>query len=313
VTVITPMRPEGSLAAERGSVYPIVIQRVDGFITAHTASFDAVTAALPTEALHPVRLPNGRAVIAIALYEKRAATAGSGASTLVLPPYAELPITVVVTRKPMSLATALLALAGPGSSKLGGFALQFPLTSRAWRDAARSALGSPAFVADFDLDVSGPEWALRVSEDARDIVTVRVRPGGGLRRIDDIQATFGVLDRKLMAAMVETEFVAQRRRGGATLLLGAEHPVADALRRLDVSPRALTTIVWHGGRVNLVAPEPVRDARPYPCHPGLDVPFGRYTVRYPGTPPIDQYAAGDLCREPVAIDTMRAAPCLMRR
>lgn len=275
-------------------MYPIVIQRIDGLLTAHTASFEAVAADLPTEALHPVRLPNGRALIAVTFYQKRAPTAGSGASTIVMPPYAELPISAVVTRRPMSRAAAMLALVGPRSSDLGGFALQFPLTSRFWRDAARSALGSPMFVADFDLDVSGSEWRLRVSENDQDIVTVRVRPGGSLRRIHDAHAAFGVLDRKLIAARLETEFVARRRRDGATLELGADHPVADALRRLDVSPRAFMTFVYHDGRATLLAPEPVGDAGPYPCHPGLDVPFGRYTVRYPETPPIDQYAASDM-------------------
>ena len=91
MTAITLPRPEDLPAAERHPKwYPIVIQRVDGFLAAHTASFEAVAAALPTEALHPVRLPIGRALIAVALYQKRAATAGPGASTLVMPPYAEL-------------------------------------------------------------------------------------------------------------------------------------------------------------------------------------------------------------------------------
>jgi len=303
VTTLTIPRPDDPAAERHPEWYPIEIRRVDGFLAAHTASFEAVAAALPTEALHPVRLPNGRALIAVALYQKRAASAGSGASTNVMPPYAELPITAVVTRRPMSRAAAMLTLAGPRSSELSGFALQFPVTSRSWRDAIRGALGVPAFVADFDLDASASEWRLRVSEDERDIVTVRVRPGGGLRRSHDVQATFGVLDRRLMTSRFETEFVARRRRGGATLELGADHPVADALRRLDVSPRAFMTYVYHDGRVTLLAPEPVGDARPYPCHPGLDVPFGRYTVRYPGTPPIDQYAAGDLRRDPMVFDT----------
>ncbi len=99
-----------------------------------------------------------------------------------------------------------------------------------------------------------------------------------------------------IAAGLETEFVAGRRRHGATLELEADHPVADALRRFDMSPRAFMTLVYYGGRATLLAPAPVGDARPYPCHPGLEVPFGRYTVRYPGTRPIDQYAPGDLRR-----------------
>jgi hypothetical protein len=68
VTTITLPRPEDSLAAECRSVHPIVIQRVDGLMTAHMASFDAVRAALPTRALHPVGLLNWRALISVALY-----------------------------------------------------------------------------------------------------------------------------------------------------------------------------------------------------------------------------------------------------
>jgi hypothetical protein len=308
VTATTVLRPDDPPAAERDSRYPIVIQRVDGFVTAHTASFDAVAAALPTEALHPVRLPNGRALIAIAFYQKRAATAGSGASTLVMPPYADLTITAVVTQRPMSRVAAMLALAGLRGSGLGGFALQFPVTSRAWRDAARSTLGSPMFVADFDLDVGGSEWRLRVSENDQDIVTVLVRPGGGFRRIHDVQTVFGVVDRTLMAVEIESDFVAMRRRDGATLELGTHHPVAGALCRLDVSPRAFMTIVYHDGRLTLPAPVAIGTARPYPCHPGLDAPFGRYTVSYPGTPPIDQYAAGDLRRSPMGFDETEDGP-----
>ena len=63
----------------------------------------------------------------------------------------------------------------------------------------------------------------------------------------------------------------------------------------------------HDGRATLLAPEPVGDAHAYLCHPGLDVPFGRYTVRYPGTAPIDQYAAGDLRRDPMAFDTLEGS------
>ena len=167
--------------------------------------------------------------------------------------------------------------------------------------STRTALRGPTALRHADRD----GWQ-EADHDA-DIVTVRVRPGGGLRRSHDVHATFGALDRRLMAARIETEFVARRRRGGATLEVGSDHPVADALRRLDVSPRAFMTYVWHDGRATLMAPEPVGDARPYPCHPGLDVPLGRYTVRYLGTPPIDQYAAGDLRRDPMAFDTVEGS------
>lgn len=60
------------------NLYPLVIHRVDGFMAAHSCAFDALAAALPTDELHPLRLPNGRAILVFALFQKRAPTGVPG-------------------------------------------------------------------------------------------------------------------------------------------------------------------------------------------------------------------------------------------
>jgi hypothetical protein len=92
--------------------FPLVVHDLDGFQSYHPASFQAVRALLPSEALHPLRLPDGRALLAFVVTRKRTVTAGSGPSSVALPAYADLVISAMVTRQPLSRVGSLLALAG---------------------------------------------------------------------------------------------------------------------------------------------------------------------------------------------------------
>jgi hypothetical protein len=274
--------------------YPLVIHRLDGFMAAHSCSFDALAAALPTDELHPLRLPNGRAILVFALFQKRAPTGGTGAETRALPPYAELSVGAMVSPRRLSRAAAMRALAGIGRPpQVGQFPLHMPLTDRSWRDGGRAAMGLPMFVADFDLDLGSREWTLRVSEAGDEIATIAVTPGGLLMTRRDAQHMYGTADGRLWAAPGRTSLVVQYRQGGTTLSLGGGHEVASELRRLQVMPHAFATYVLRSGRAVIGAPVPIGAARERRVHAGLDVPLGRYTVRYPGMKPIDQHARPD--------------------
>jgi hypothetical protein len=78
--------------------------------------------------------------------------------------------------------------------------------------------------------------------------------------------------------------------GGAELVLG-EHPVADALRRIGLSPVPLAAFRAVEHRSTLPAGRPLgdADAAPAAVHPGRDAEFGRFTVTHPGTAPLSQY------------------------
>jgi hypothetical protein len=69
-----------------------------------------------------------------------------------------------------------------------------------------------------------------------------------------------------------------------------EHPVADELRSLGVSERPFASYVYLAADLVLPAPEDIGPARPYDGHRGTDRELGRFTISYPGTGPLDQYA-----------------------
>lgn len=277
--------------------YPVVIHRVDGCMSIHGASFEAVRAMLPSPELHPLRLPNGRAMMGVALAQKRAATATTATGSAPMPPYAEVMVTAIVTRRPLSRAAAAVVLGGTvlglAPVRLGGIPLAFPMTSAYWAAAVRSSMGLPAFVADFELDLAGDPWRISVSEDGRTILSLTLRTGGRLGVDRMTQATYGVSDGRLTAAMMDTVFVRRRRLNGAAALeIGSGHSVAERLRELELSPIGMGSWTNLDGRAVLHAPVtlPV-PASPLPCHPGRDVPLGQYRVRYPGTDWMDWYAA----------------------
>jgi hypothetical protein len=285
------------MGSATSNAYPIVIHRIDGCMSVHAASFKAIRAALPSPALNPLRLPDGRAMVAISLYEKRAATATTPSGTVSMPPYAELPVTAIVTRRPLSRTLGAIALGGSilGASpvRLGGVGLTWPMTSAAWAEAGRASMGLPMFVADFEIDVGEHEWQVTVSEDSRLIARLTLRAGGALGVDRMMQSTYGAIDGRLASARIDSEFVRRRRlRGGATLELGADHPVASRLRELELSPIGIGSWTYLGGRAVLHAPAALAaPASPVPGHPGRDVPLGKYLVRQPGTGWMDWYGA----------------------
>ena len=197
----------------------------------------------------------------------------------------------MVTREPLSRIGSSLALAGLGRRQIGAFVLHVPLTSRTLRDAGRTMLGMPMFVADLDFEESEEGWRLRVSEDGVAIVSLHVRQVGRARVHRETVDLYGVLDGRLLAAPTEVDYLEQRRFGGGRLELGDDHPVAAELRRMKVSPKALLTLVERSGRLTMHAPTAVAEvAEARVFHPGLDGDRGRWTIRYPGTQAFDQYS-----------------------
>lgn len=269
--------------------FPVVIHRLDGFQALHTASLEAVRALLPSTSLHPVQAPNGRAMIAVGAFQKREATAGVGDAAFPMPPYAEVMVSALVAQHPLTRATSLLAAAGLGRSALGAFVLHLPLTSRAWCDAGRMT-GVPMFVADLAFDFARPDGlrTVRVSENGVEVLALGTRLGGLLRTSHAVTTALTVHEGQLLAAPMELFVVAQERPLGGVLALGYGHPVAEGLRRLDISRRALMVGTIHSGRAVLGEASPIAAARPYTGYVGAERDHGRHLVRYPGLPWIDQ-------------------------
>jgi hypothetical protein len=183
----------------------------------------------------------------------------------------------------------------PIGIRAGMFPLFVPVTHRWSRDGGR-AMGIPKFVADLDFEEQADARAVRVFEGGRFILRLQVPSRGRVRILRQPMLTYASLDGRLLEA--ETPVLAHGRMRlagrGAELELG-DHPVADRLRGLGISSEAVGTLNWVAGRLILPTATPVGAARPYEGYLGTDRWFGRYTVQYPGTAPIDQY--GYLTRE----------------
>lgn len=284
---------ESTEPIDRGAAFggtPVVFHRSDSFQTFHAASFEAVSAALPTERLHPVRLPNDRAVVHIAAFQHAVVTA-HGVDGLAALPYGEVMVSALVTRRP---APPLVPLFAPGWTGLaaGGFVLHLPVTTRVARDAGRIAWGYPKFVADMEFDDSVEARRVHLAEGDHTILSLLVRPSGRPTVRNGSLTLYSVLADELVELSMPTHLVQQMRwgRSAGHLELG-DHEVADELRGLSIEPQPFFAIQTMGQRLAMAKGRSLGTAQPYLGYVGEERDLGRYVVRYPNTAPIDQYAS----------------------
>jgi hypothetical protein len=265
---------------------PLFYHHNETFASLHRASFDAVAAALPTDDLVPYRWADGRALGMVqALRYHEVTWSGPDGTQGQMIPYGEVAVAAAATRGP---ARAVLPLLQP---RLSGFVLQLPVTSRQARDGGRGVFGFPKFLADMDFAEAPDSRQVRLSDAGRDILTLRVSTGGPVVRDRRPMVLYSAKDGQLWEAVVPVLGHVQTRVGrrAGRLELG-DHDVARRLRALEISASPLAVFNYLDHRS--ILPVPTRSggiARPYPAFPGRDDEFARYTVRYPGTPALDQY------------------------
>jgi hypothetical protein len=255
------------------------------FASVHAAAHDAVAAELPSDLIEPARWLDGRALVVVHAFRYAAVSAvTTDGSTRRLAPYGEVIVSAAVTRGPAPRALPILG-------RQRGFVLQMPVTSKEARDGGSQLWGYPKFVADMDFAEEERVRAVQVSEAGARVLTLTVRPGGRILRDRRPLVSCTSLHGQLLETLVPAAGHVQIRLGGGAghLDLG-RHPVAERLRRLDISPEPLAVYSYLHHRSALPAGVPLGPARAYAAHAGEEREFGRYTVSYPGTAPLDQYA-----------------------
>ena len=220
---------------------PITYHRSEQAISFHPVSLEAARAALPTDALHPVRLPDGRALLAVSAARYLEGTApGEDARDL---RYGEVMVAVLVTRAPSAPLVPIVRalLPGIGAPTFGAFLLYVAMTNRASRDTGR-ALGFPAFVGDLAFEDGIDERRLDLSDEGRQILQLRVASKGRITTDRRPMTMYSVLDDRLLETVCPCSGIAQQRLGpGSGRLELGDHPVADSLRELGLSPEALVS------------------------------------------------------------------------
>jgi hypothetical protein len=276
-----PMRYEFGGSA---SYLPLHYHDSDSFTAIYPADFEAVAAALPSEAITPLRWLDGRALLLIAAFRWRRITwSGPDGSSGQLEPYGEVGVAAFTCMG--RVPRVLPMLLGPASSVF----LQLPVTTREARDGGRHIFGMPKFLADMDFTESPGLRTVRVSEQGDDILTLTVHVSGRFR--SRTQPTVGHLAvngdlREYVApsfGYTQLHFDAN----GAKVELGT-HAVAQQIRDLGIADRPVA--VMNTLRTSMILPPPgqrLGPARDVPCYPGRDDDYARYTLTYPGAEPID--------------------------
>ncbi|MGY1637987.1 acetoacetate decarboxylase family protein [Geodermatophilus sp. SYSU D00742] len=276
--------PQGR-AGGRSLTLPLRYPRNACFAAVHPASYRAVAAALPGDALRPVRWADGRALLSVAAFRYPVVLTSDSPEGR-LAPYGEVAVAVVVTRGP---APPLLPLA---RRRLALFVLHLPVTTAEARDAGAALWGFPKFVADMDFTEERPVRRVTVAEGGTTVLELAVRGRGPALPDRRPAVMYTTLDGELLETVVP---MAGRMRVGAGRHAGAlrlgDHPVADSLRALDVSPRPLAVFDFLEHRSLLPAGRPVGRAPAYTGYRGGERVSGRCTVRHPHTAPLDLSAS----------------------
>ena len=219
----------------RGTTYelPILYFRDDMFSLFYSADARRVKEALPSDRLHPVRLPNGRALVGVVAFNYVETTIG---------PYGEVGVVALAVhgaRPPLPVIPALREAGYPG---FGMVVLHLPVTTMVARDGGRGQWGYTKFIADMDFTLTPELMRCEMGEGGKRILDLRVECGGTVRQDVKPIVTYSVLDGRLIKTTIPQRgtYRMKIRPNNSTLELG-DHEVAESIRKLDLSPRPVMT------------------------------------------------------------------------
>lgn len=212
-----------------GFELPILYFHDDVFGLLFGADFHKVKALMPSDLLHPVRLPGRGAVVGIFAMNYYETTVG---------PYGELAVAVPVvhgSRKPLPFIPLLMESGCPG---FGFLVINLPVTTLAARDGGRGVWGYTKFTSDMSFTLTPEFLECRLSEEGSHILTLRVARQGITLRERKPLITYSVKERQLIRTTIPqkgTQRLALNPRNSFMQL--GDHPVAATIRELGLAGR----------------------------------------------------------------------------
>lgn len=199
-----------------------------------TAPADKLQELLPSKRLKPALLTPGRGVIGFAAFEFR--------ELVGYPAYNEASISIPVLYEPTVNIPGLPLLAPQWFKTYGLYMHHMPVTTEGARDAGIEVWGYPKFLAEITFEETGESLRCRVRAEGKDIIALE---GEKLdtRPRSMVWPNYTVKGDELLKTPIQGqgEMGISMLRGGATYTLG-DHPIADELRSLDVSEKAVQYI-----------------------------------------------------------------------
>ena len=270
-------KPITTVTCGRTSVgLPILYHRDDAFGLYFMADYERVKAVMPSNRLHPVVLPGNRAIMAMGIFNYIDTSIGPyGEIAVVLPAVFDKKITALNGWLP-----ALMESAYPG---FGVVVMHLPVTTAAARDAGRKIWGYTKFIGDMHFTVTPEYYQCRMREGDRSILDVRVKKRGVCLRDKKTITTFSVKNGNLIKTAI-SQTATKRislRTGGSFLKLG-DHPMAESIRRLKLSPRPFMS-VYYPERSAILPPGKIieKKVRSLEGHLGVDRK-AVHSIEYPG-------------------------------
>ena len=198
----------------------------------YTASTSAVRALLPHPAMRPIELYPGRCLAAFTAFEYRETD---------IDPYNEFSISFPVTfdRPQIPGVTAGLQMARRCYS---AYVWQLPVTTEIARVGGVEMYGYPKFIADIDFTRDSGWVTCDLSEGGKRILSLRGKALPTSRGKVVRFVTYSMKDGIPLVANVyqnPIEYAQSRRSQAAELTLGDEHPTAQKLMGIRLSPSPL--------------------------------------------------------------------------
>ena len=211
---------------EQAIELPILYYRDDFFALYFTADMEKVIKILPSTNLHPVMMPNGRAIVGVGAFNYMETTIGS---------YGEVPIVIpVVYGKKTSPYTGLIpALMESWFPGFGLLVMHLPVTSILARDGGRQGWGYTKFIADMHFVINSNHLECQMHEEDRHILDLRVLrkwSKGMLIREKRPIITYSVMDNNLIKTIIPQKGIKRVaiHTKGSFLKLG-DHPIAESV------------------------------------------------------------------------------------
>jgi hypothetical protein len=251
---------------------PILYFRDDLFLVFFSADYRRVRQAMPSDRLHPVVLPGGRAMVGLAAFNYLETSIG---------PYGEVAVAIPAVYGPKAPPTLIPALLEAGYPGFGLVVLHLPVTGTVPRNGGRGIWGYPKFVADMHFTITPEYYECRLDEEDEHILTMRAARRGLFRKDRKPLVTYTVKEGMLIKTTVAQQGSYRLALGstGSFALFG-HHPVADSIKRLGLGPRPLLTRYYVERSAILPVGEVIEEkVRPMEGYQGRERE-GRHRVEY---------------------------------
>ncbi len=217
---------------------PILYHRDDAFALYFTADAEKVKAMMPSDKLHPVILPGNKSIVVIVAFNYINTSIGTYGEVAVALP-------AVFGKKTTSFNGVIPALMESRYPGFGIVVMHLPVTSVETRDAGRGEWGYTKFIADMHFSINPEYLECRLIEKSEHILNIRVRRNGFYLRDKKPLTTFSVKQGNLIKTIIPQ--IATKRvslmPSGSFLKLG-DHPVAESIRHLGISPRPFMSVYY---------------------------------------------------------------------